>query len=394
MNRYRMRFAPRVWTPALSPSIVSWLRTMRMRQCDREVRISQIDVSGDEIVRRHLDAGDGVMIMPNHCSHADPYMIYAAADRIGTGLHLMATWHVFHDKSRLVQWLLRKHGCFSVDREANDIGAFKLATSILQTKREPLVVFPEGEIYHCADRVTPFREGAAAIAVAAARKADRQIVCVPTAIRYTYVDDPTPSMTETMGQLEEAIFWRRRNDRPLDERIYKFAEALLAVKELEYLGETRSGRLPERIRFFGDHILDGVEARHGLSSGGKSIPERVKAARKTIIEKRSADGIDDVLKTALDNDLEDLFLVVQSFSYPGDYVIDQPSTERMAETIDKFEEDLLGHVTASIKARRSATIQFGEAVEVIGDKKVPGQTTTITAEVERQVQAMLDRSTR
>ncbi|MGB7324159.1 MAG: 1-acyl-sn-glycerol-3-phosphate acyltransferase, partial [Rubripirellula sp.] len=354
MNRYRMRFAPQVWTPALSPTIVNWLRGMRTRQCDREVRISQIGVSGDGIVRSHLDRGDGVMIMPNHSSHADPYVIYSAADRIGTPLYLMATWHVFHDKSRLVQWLLRKHGCFSVDREANDIGAFKLASSLMQDKPEPLVIFPEGEIYHCSDRVTPFREGAAAIAVAAARKATRRIVCVPCAISYRYEDDPTDSLVETMGELEESIFWRRQTGRPLDERIYRFAEALLAVKELEYLGETRSGRLPQRIRDLGDFILDAVEARHELSGGDKSIPERVKAARKTIIGKRTEDSVSDEAKRTLDDDLEDLFLVVQSFSYPGDYVVDRPSIERMAETIDKFEEDVLQKFTASIKARRSA----------------------------------------
>ncbi len=390
MNKYRMRFAPGIWKPSLSPSIVSWLRTMRMRQCDREVRIRQIDVTGDDIVRRHLDAGDGVMIMPNHCSHADPYMIYAAADGIGTCLHLMATWHVFHDKSRLVQWLLQKHGCFSVDREANDIGAFKLASGILQNEVAPLVVFPEGEIYHCADRVTPFREGAAAIAVAAARKAKRKIVCVPCAIRYRYIDDPTECLTKTMGELEAAIFWRPRTDRPLVQRIYQFAEALLAVKELEYIGETRSGRLPERIRFFGDHVLDAVELRHDLAANEKSIPERVKAARKTILEKQAAEDLDDATALTLNHDLEDLFLVVQSFSYPGDYLVDEPSIERLAETIDKFEEDVLDRVTASIKAERSASIRFGEAVEVVGDKKIPGQTATITSEIERRVQAMLD----
>ncbi|QDT05584.1 Acyltransferase [Rubripirellula lacrimiformis] len=390
MNRYRMRFAPHVWKPSLSPTLVRWLKSLRTQQCNREVCIADFEVSGDDIVRRHLDAGHGVMLMPNHSSHADPYVIYAAADLIGTPLLLMATWHVFHEKSRLVQWLLRKHGCFSVDREANDIGAFKLASGLLQQEPHPLVIFPEGEIYHCSDRVTPFREGAAAIAVAAARKSDRPIVCIPCAISYRYVDDPTPALTETMGRLEESIFWRRQTNRSLEERIYRFAEALLAVKELEYYGETKSGRLPERIRAFGDFVLDAVEARHELACGNKSIPERVKAARKAIIEKRSADELVDADRSRLDDDLEDLFLVVQSFSYPGDYVGDKPSIERVAETIDKFEEDVLKEPTASIKARRKVKVMFGEAVEVIGDKKVKGQTTEITTQIEARVQGMLD----
>ncbi len=390
MNRYRMRFAPQVWTPSLSPTLVKWLQPFRERKRQSEVNVCDIDVRGEQVVRQHLDQSHGVLIMPNHASHADPYVIYAGADKIGTALHVMATWHVFHDQSRLVQWALRKHGCFSVDREANDIGAFRLATQILQEKPEPLVLFPEGEIYHCNDRVTPFREGAAAIAVAAARKSKRPIVCIPCAITYRYVEDPTAALLETMGQLEEAIFWRRRTEQPLDQRIYAFAEALLAVKELEYYSETRSGRLPDRIRALGDHILDQVESRHEISGTGKSIPERVKVTRKTIIEKIADETLSESVKQSLEHNLEDLFIVVQSFSYPGDYVNDKPTIERMAETLDKFEEDVLQKVTASIKAKRRAIVQFGEPVEVIGDRKVKNQTTDITTTIEQRVQAMLD----
>ncbi|MFK8111819.1 MAG: lysophospholipid acyltransferase family protein, partial [Rubripirellula sp.] len=148
MNRYRMRFAPRVWTPSLSPTLVQWLRPFRDRQRERDVRISEVEVSGEAHVREQLDQGNGIMIMPNHSSHADPHVIYAAADKAGTPLHVMATWHVFHDQSPIVQWALRKHGCFSVDREANDIGAFRVASGILKDNKEPLVIFPEGEIYH------------------------------------------------------------------------------------------------------------------------------------------------------------------------------------------------------------------------------------------------------
>ena len=390
MNRYRMRFAPQVWKPALSPSLVRWLAGIRRRQQIKDVNIADISIDGDQHVRQALDSGHGVMIMPNHSSHADPYVIYAAADKIQTSLYLMATWHVFHEKSPITQWLLRKHGCFSVDREANDVGAFRLASQILQEKPQPLVIFPEGEIYHCNDHVTPFREGAAAIAVMAARKAKRPIVCIPCAMKYHYTEDPTEALTETMGELEEAIQWRRKVDQPLDQRIYRFAEALLAVKELEYGSDVSTGRLPDRIRDLEDRILGGVEAKHDLSQSGKSIPERVKAARKAVMEKLAEESITQDEKCRLDEDLEDLFLVVQSFSYPGDYVAGKSTTERLAETIDKFEEDILRRTTATIKAARRATVRFGEPIEVVGDKKVKGQTTMLTTSVESAVQSMLD----
>ncbi len=392
MNRYTMLFAPQAWKPNVSPALVKFLRPFRDRQRKRAIQISDIQVEGAGIVQERLNNGEGVMIMPNHSSHADPYVIYSAADQVGTALHVMATWHVFDDKSWLARWILTKHGCFSVDREANDIGAFRLATSILQEKPEPLVIFPEGEIYHCNGRVTPFREGAAAIAVAAARKSKRPITCIPCAIRYNYVDDPTPSLLDTMSELETSIFWRPKINEPLEKRIYEFAEVLLMVKELEYLKTTQSGRLPDRIASLREHILAEVEQRNEIGSSSKSIPERVKAARKTIMEKELAGDSDTKQANQLNHDMEDLFLVVQSFSYPGDYVDDHPSIDRMAETIDKFEEDVLQKTTADIKAERRVKVSFGEPVEVSSDRKVKSQTTTITATIEQRVQEMLDQS--
>ena len=392
MNRYTMLFAPQAWKPNVSPALVKFLRPFRDRQRKRVIQISDIQVEGASIVQERLNNGEGVMIMPNHSSHADPYVIYSAADQVGTALHVMATWHVFDDKSWLARWILTKHGCFSVDREANDIGAFRLATSILQEKPEPLVIFPEGEIYHCNGRVTPFREGAAAIAVAAARKSKRPITCIPCAIRYNYVDDPTPSLLDTMSELETSIFWRPKTNEPLEKRIYEFAEVLLMVKELEYLKTTQSGRLPDRIASLREHILAEVEQRNEIASSSKSSPERVKAARKTIMEKELAGDSDTKQANQLNHDMEDLVLVVQSFSYPGDYVDDHPSIDRMAETIDKFEEDVLQKTTADIKAERRVKVSFGEPVEVSSDRKVKSQTTTITATIERRVQEMLDQS--
>lgn len=385
-----MRFAPQTWKPSLSPTVVSMLRPWRQRQQRRVVKLESIVVQGAAHVRDAMTAGDGVLIMPNHSSHADPYVIYAAADEIGTPIYIMATWHVFHDQSRFGQWVLRKHGCFSVDREANDLAAFRVANELMQEKPQPLVVFPEGEIYHCNQRVTPFREGAAAIAVAAARKERRSIRCVPCAIYYRFEEDPTATLEATMGQLEQAIFWRSRPELPLEKRIYDFAEVLLVVKEMEYFREPRSGRIPQRIEALREHILAQVEQHHELGGGNQSVPERIKAARRTIIGKLSTEGIAESEKRKLDNDLEDLFLVLQSFSYPGDYVEHKPSIERMAETIDKFEEDVLRRPTASIRATRSVHVRFGEPIEVSGDRKAKGQASALTAKVEQAVQTMLD----
>ena len=100
----------------------------------------------------------------------------------------------FFQQSFIGQHILRWHGCFSVDREGTDMKAFRQATEVLQNSPHPLVIFPEGEVYHLNERTTPFREGAAAIALSAAKRAKRDVVCVPCAIKYEYLEDPRPNL--------------------------------------------------------------------------------------------------------------------------------------------------------------------------------------------------------
>ena len=94
------------------------------------------------------------------------------------------------------------------------------------------MIFPEGDIYHVSDRVTPFRDGAATIVLSAARRADRTIVVLPCGIKFWYVEDPTEEL------LEQRFCLRTQPNRPLVDRIYRLAEALLALKELDYLSAT------------------------------------------------------------------------------------------------------------------------------------------------------------
>ncbi len=135
------------------------------------------------------------------------------------------------------------------------------ALEILQSRPNPLVVFPEGDVYHCNEQLTLFREGAAAMAILAARKGTRAVVCIPCAMRYHYLANPMPKLLGLMDNLERAIFWRPRPDLSLPERIYHFAEGALAFKEIEYLGRTGEGPLPKRIAELEDFILGRIEAR-------------------------------------------------------------------------------------------------------------------------------------
>jgi hypothetical protein len=251
------------------------------------------------------------------------------------------------------------------------------------------VVFPEGEVYHCNERVTPFREGPAAIAVMATRKAERDVVIVPCGLRYYYVEDPLPELLKLMDDVEAALFWRPTRERPFAERLYRVADGMLGLKELEFLGAARQGPVPERIGFLADGVLKRVEAKYGILSEGKTIPERIKLGRQRAISAISDADEQSAEYRACADDLDDCYLCAQLFSYPGDYVAERPSIDRLAETLDKFEEDILERPTATVRARRRAVVVFGEPIVVPKEKK-RDMASELTRTIEHRVQSLLD----
>lgn len=390
MNRQPFQTPPRWWSPKLSRAWVRFWSPARRRMQLREQRLVGVDVRGVENMVDAVGKDQGVLVTPNHSSHADCYAFHGAADRVGCLFNFMIAWQVFQRSGPIKRMILRQHGCFSVDREGTDMRAFRQALDILKTAPNPLVVFPEGEVYHCNERITPFREGPAAMAILAARKGDRPVVCVPCAMKYEYVEDPTPALLELADRLERAVFWRPRPDLTLPARIYHLAEGLLALKEIEFFGHSKRGELPERIAGLIEFVLQGLEGRYETAGSPTTVPERIKALRQSVIEKMESVEAGDPTRTPCENDLGDLFLVVQAFSYPGNYVAERPSIERIAETLDKLEEDVLGLDTATIRGTRKVTVTFGEPIPVETGKGRKTKAADLTRLLEERVQGLLD----
>ena len=390
MNRQPYEKPPRWWGPRMSPGWIRFWRPFRKRTQFKKHRLLEVDVRGLEHVRDAVDRGHGVLITPNHSSHADCHSLYAAADELGFPVYVMIAWQVFARDGWLRAMLLRHHGGFSIDREGTDLSAIREAREILQTRKNPLFIFPEGDVYHCNGRITPFREGPAAIALMAAKKADRTVVCIPCAMKYSYIEDPTPELLELMDELERAIIWRPRPDLPLPERIYHFAEGILSLKEIEYLGHSRTGSVPDRIGAFIDSLLAQLESRYDVPAADSTVPERVKALRQHAIKQMQELAEEDPGRKQFEQGLDDLFLAVQAFSYPGNYVAQEPTIERMAETLDKFEEDVLGYKTARIRGTRRVTVTFGEPIPIERQKGKKGAAAALTRTIEERVQGLLD----
>ena len=392
MDRTIFRRPPQWWAPKLSPGWVRFWKPLRRYIQYKSQRLDTIEIRGLENLREPLARNQGLLITPNHSGHPDATVLYRAAEQLGMPFYFMSAWQVFGRSNWLRKKIFQHHGCFSVDREGTDMQAFRQATDILKNKSHPLVIFPEGEVYHINERVTPFREGPAAMALSASKKADRPIVCVPCGIRYKYIEDPTPELLLLMDKLENHIDWRSRSDEPLPQRIYRLAQAVLALKEIEYLGHTQNMELSERVTALSVAILKQWEESYQVDPKQHTIPERVKALRQEAIKRLEDADDESPQQDQSHRALEDLYIVVQLFSYPGDYVSESPTVERMAETLDKFEEDVLGARTATVRGRRRAIVTFGQPITAQRNGETKLTPVSLTTLLEQHVQTLLDQT--
>jgi 1-acyl-sn-glycerol-3-phosphate acyltransferase len=443
MNQPDLDPGYRFYPPKLSRFWSALLRPLHLLSLHRSYKVREITLEGDEHLKQALSGGGGVLITPNHSFHGDAMVLCEALHDIDVRCHYMAAWQVFRGFGGFKAWALQRMGVFSVDREGSDLKAYRQAVDVLAQRERPLVIFPEGEVYHINDRITPLRDGAATIALSALRRiqsggrrqpgegaaengsdatapgtvevpvAPPKLSCVPCAMKAYYLEDPTPALEAAMDELERRIYWRPQRGRPLSERIYKYAAALLSLKEREYTDSTREGPLPERIAALIEFILADLERAYFGQPQSGTVPVRVKELRRrclSLLDPQSppatASPAEQLLER-LPRDLEDLYFVTQLFSYPGDYVAERPSTERLAETVHKFREDALGIVTAVATHPLRVVVKFGEPLDVgvfanAGSASPAGQAERgarararklaprLTQEIEQRIQALLD----
>ena len=352
--------------------VVMWLgKFYTDRKLRRNQKVHDIHVHGLEKLQALIGQGDGILLTPNHSDHADSALMFHLGRMVKKPFYFMATHAIF---TGLNWFVLPRIGCFPVDREGTDLKALRKAQEILTLGKTPLVIFPEGEIYRLNDQITPLREGVSAVAIMAARKAKdhgRKVWIVPVGIKYRFLEsaDPVPCLTDLLNRLEKKFDWREVPGRTLLERIYRYATGMLSLKEIEYMGSVQSGTPRERVSHLREYVLETVEEKlhiNQIKARTKSVPERVKECRRIIIERWSDPARDSNMLPEWKQDLEDLFMVVQLYSYPGDYVMNSPTCERASEILIKFKQDAMRSDTKVARhyVPRRASIYIGEPIEV------------------------------
>ncbi len=358
--------------------------------------IESCECVGAEKLRDSLNSGHGVLLAANHCRPCDPMVIARGLrSQVRCDFSTMASWHIFH-QSRVQSFLLPRMGGFSMFREGMDRESLNHATQILGEARRPLIVFPEGFITRSNDHVANLMDGVAFMARLGAKlsaKIDskRKVVIHPTFLRYFFEGDLETTLRPVLKDIETKLSWQPQTHLSLRERVAKLGEALLSLKEIEYLGAARGGSLAERVGTLIDHLLSPLESQWLKSPRrDKDTMERIKALRTAIVPDLLDETLSEADKAARWRQLSDLYLVQQLHCYPGSYLDTSDAPERLLETVERFEEDLTD--VARPHSPMRAVVMIGDAIEVSPERPRGVSADPVTLAVRQQLEALMTES--
>jgi 1-acyl-sn-glycerol-3-phosphate acyltransferase len=375
--------------PRFSPLLYRVLSWILPRQLRKEHGITAIECVGTEKLRASLDAGNGVILVPNHVRPCDPLVLDSLAKEVNHPFSVMSSWHVFMD-SKFQRFVAPRIGAFSIYREGIDRGSLKCAIKLVTKGKFPLVIFGEGFITRSNDRLLNIREGPAFMARAAAKaRKDGKAIIHPVFIRYFFEGDLRQTVLPVVEEIEHRLSWQPQTQLPLGERILKAGAALLGLKEIEYLGETRQGTFRERLQILIDHLLNPLEDQWTNSRHDGDAMIRVKRLRSAILRGMIGGNLSKPDRDARWRQLADLYLVQQLHCYPGDY-IENATPERILETVERYEEDLTDLARPHYPLR--AIITVGDAIEVNCKLKRPRENDPITKEIRKSMEALMESS--
>lgn len=384
------RFVPPRFSPFWA-RLIQWYLPKYLR---KSFGITSWECVGAERLRASLNAGSGVLLASNHCRPCDPMVLGLLAREVARPFHVMASWHLFM-QSRVQSFLLPRIGGFSVYREGLDRESLKCATCILAEAKFPLTIFPEGFVTRNNDRLLNLMDGVTFLARSAAKQRAAsplpgKVVVHPIFIRYFFEGDLAATVEPVLNNIENRLSWQPQSQLPLRERIIKAGQALLALKEIEYLGASQTGGAAERLPRLLDHLLEPLEQEW---VGGRREPDtmaRVKRLRSAILPDMIGGELTEAESARRWRQLADLYLAQQLHCYSGDYLADAPTPERLLETVERYEEDLTD--VARPHPPLHVVISVGEAIEATATRDRSADSDPMANELRRQLEMMLEES--
>ncbi len=372
-----------------------WVNRTRFLPSDQH-RIESVSVVNPEVLREIR--GKRLLLLPNHSTHSDPQIMIEVLRQVRIRSFFMAASDVF-ERNALHAWVMQRMGAFSVDRDGSDRHSLKQAIAILESGKYALTIFPEGNVLLMNDRVTPFLEGPAFIAIKAQQQlgGDAPVLALPVAIKATNVSDSRQVLRARLLEMAEALGIELSADESILNAVYQVGLAMLQ-RNLRQRGfmppDADWSDLPGVISAAAGLVIEGLEAKMELTARvDADLVDRIRAIRRDVHRIRTdlALEIDHPVAASW---ADEAMMAFRILSYAGNYLAEHPTLDRCGETIEKLREDLYSRMYPAY-ANRAVLVRFGEPIDVsakMADGSKPRERMADLTDVfEQSVQAEMDR---
>lgn len=372
-----------IWCRIASHIVPSQIRKREQIQCWKFQGLEQLEQS--------LEQKAGVVLASNHCRNVDPMMLGILGFKIRKFCYFVVSYHLFKS-SRLKGWFINRLGGYSIHREGTDRESIRTTASLLAEGNRPVVLFPEGTWFRQNDRLGPLQDGVSLMVRQAAKQTDRPILIHPIALKYWALKDPRPELQHRLAQMETRMGWHPQSHLDLLSRLEKLCSALLAIKEIEILGKPGFGLLDERVQHLAASLVTQVEQKLQHSESNGPLLERIRRIRVRLVKQLSEEARDKNGTRQTRQFLDQLLLAENLNSHSMEYLVSQPSLERMIETVQRIEETVYDDGERSI-VPHGVVIAVGPAIDVRSEansRTTRGSPDPLMQKLSRAIQELLD----
>jgi hypothetical protein len=215
-----------------------------------------------------------------------------------------------------------------------------------------------------------------------------QVVVHPVALKYFFEGDLQATLEPVLKEIEKRLSWPSPYGLKMAERITRIGEALLALKEIEHLGEPGRGSLGPRLEILINCLLQPLEKEWPRGRREPAVSERVKLLRSAIVPELVLGKLAQDDRDRLWRQLAAIYLAQQLACYPPDYIASNPTPERLLETVERYEEDLTD--VARIHRPLRVVIHVGEALTVNPEREKRGGEDPLMVQLDQRLRAMIE----
>jgi hypothetical protein len=370
----------RYFIPPIDNRFLPWLAAklffplLRALQNIREIRIRD-----EDITQLRKFKSERLLFFTNHPTTAEPPLVFYLGRLLGQRFKFMASRQVFNWQGGLIGWAIRRIGAYSVIAGIADRDAMKLTRKILSEPEGKLVIFPEGEPTSGeVDTLMPFQPGVAQLGLWGledARRVDPQAdINVWYAFMKFIIISPREKiiadLDRHLGKIERKLGIVSDREKHILRRFFTIGRLLLEKAEADFRIVAEPGKdFDYRIGRVRHAMLDQLAAKL-QAAGYDPAEDAIRKWRRlfALVELHQLKYPDPKLPKldakTINEAHRDAVLIFDFIVMKRDYILDNPTPERLYEWLDRYESYIfkkipraLGGVPSHLPRR--AHIVFG-----------------------------------